>query len=48
MTKYAYIYKGSLPDRDIPVVSGVRYIFTFIATFQDGSVASEAVSLVGA
>jgi hypothetical protein len=46
MTKYAYLYKGSLPDRDIPVVSGVRYIFTFIATFQDGSVASEAVSVV--
>jgi hypothetical protein len=48
MTEYAYQYKGSLPDRDIPVTSGVRYIFTFIATFQDGSVTSEAVSLVAA
>lgn len=47
-TQYSYLYKGSLPGRDIPVVSGVRYVFTFIATFQDGSVTSEAVSLVAA
>lgn len=49
MTQYAYMYKGSLPERDIPIIDedrGVVYIFTFIATFQDGSVTSEAISVV--
>ena len=49
MTQYAYMYKGSLPDRDIPIIDedrGVMYIFTFIATFQDGSITSKAISVV--
>ncbi|MDA4117981.1 MAG: hypothetical protein OK455_06520, partial [Thaumarchaeota archaeon] len=40
MTSYAYLFKGSLPNRFVPVLQGLIYEFTFIATFQDGSQAT--------
>lgn len=46
MTRYAYEYKGSIPSRFIPAVAGARYVFSFVATFQDGSTATATVTTV--
>ncbi len=46
LTKFAYVYKGSLPDKFIPAVQGAKYVFTFVATFQDGSTATVVASTI--
>jgi len=44
VTVFAYEYKGSVPSKFIPTVPGAKYIFTFVATFQDGSTATATAS----
>ena len=46
LTKFADQWKGSVPDKFIPVVQGLTYLFTFVATFQDGSTATATASVV--
>ena len=46
LTKFADEYKGSVPNNFIPVVQGDTYVFTFVATFQDGSTATVTISTV--
>ena len=46
LTKFAYVYKGSLPDKFTPADQGAKYVFTFVATFQDGSIATVIASTI--
>jgi hypothetical protein len=46
LTKFAYEWKGSVPNNLIPVVQGDTYVFSFVATFQDGSTATATASAV--
>lgn len=46
LTQFADEWKGSVPDKFIPVVQGLTYLFTFVATFQDGSTATATASTV--
>jgi hypothetical protein len=46
VTRFADLYKGSVPSSLIPVVLGDAYVFKFVATFQDGSTATATVSTV--
>ncbi len=48
LTEFAELYKGSVPNGFIPVVQGDTYVFTFVATFQDGSTSTATVSVVAA
>ena len=46
LTRFADEWKGSVPGKFIPVVQGLTYLFTFVATFQDGSTATATASTV--
>jgi hypothetical protein len=46
LTEFADEYKGSVPSNLIPVVQGDTYVFTFVATFQDGSTATATASTI--
>lgn len=46
LTVFVDEYKGSVPSNFIPVVQGDTYVFTFVATFQDGSTATVTASTV--
>jgi hypothetical protein len=45
-TLFAYSYKGGVPNSFMPIVPGDTYLFTFVATFQDGSTATATESTV--
>jgi len=46
LTRFAYIYKGSIPNEFIPAVVGDRYVVTFVASFADGSSALASAIVV--
>jgi len=46
LTRFADEWKGSVPDKFIPVVEGLTYLFTFGAAFENGSTATATASVV--
>jgi hypothetical protein len=46
LTRFADEWKGSVPNKYIPVAHGLTYLFTFVATFQDGSSATATASTI--
>jgi hypothetical protein len=46
LTVFGDEYQGSVPSSLMPVIPGDTYVFTFVATFQDGSTAIATVSTV--